>query len=105
MVEFVTLTLAFVAGICLGVFYFGGLWWTVQKGVTAQNPAFLFLASLIVRTAVVLAGFYFVAQGDWSGLVSSLIGFMMARVIVVRRLTRPPIQDTSPLEQEAGLAP
>ena len=39
------------AGALLGVFFFGGLWWTVQKGVASERPAFWFLGSLLVRTA------------------------------------------------------
>ena len=40
----------FVAGSMLGVLFFGGLWWTVQKGVTSDLPAFWFLGSLLLRT-------------------------------------------------------
>ena len=40
----------FVAGALLGAFFFGGLWWTVQKGVTSEQPALWFLGSLLLRT-------------------------------------------------------
>ena len=36
----------------LGAFFFGGLWWTVQKGVTSETPALWFLGSLLLRTGV-----------------------------------------------------
>ena len=90
MSDFMALVLAFLAGALLGAFFFGGLWWTVQKGVVSERPALWFLGSLLLRTGVILAGFYFFSQGHWSRFVACLVGFLVARVIVVRRL------DTSP---------
>ena len=31
------LALAFFGGTLLGTFFFGGLWWTVQKGVASES--------------------------------------------------------------------
>jgi F1F0 ATPase subunit 2 len=76
-----------VAGILLGAIFFGGLWWTVRKGVSSKNPALWFLGSMLLRMGIVLAGFYFVGRGDWKRLVSCLLGFIVARFIVMR-LTR-----------------
>ena len=105
MSDIPALALAFVAGALLGVFFFGGLWWTVQKGVTSERPALWFLGSLLLRTGLILAGFYFVAQGHWSRLVVCLLGFLIARVIVVKRLTRAPAEEPTPLEEETSIAP
>jgi F1F0 ATPase subunit 2 len=44
--EIVTLVSAGVAGLLLGGFFFGGLWWTVRKGVSAKRPALLFYGQL-----------------------------------------------------------
>jgi F1F0 ATPase subunit 2 len=104
MSDIPAIALAFVAGCMLGVLFFGGLWWTVQKGVTSDLPAFWFLGSLLLRTGAILAGFYLVAQGHWSRLVACLLGFVIARVIVVKRLTRPPTEQI-PLEEETTIAP
>ena len=104
MSDIPALALAFVAGSMLGVLFFGGLWWTVQKGVTSDLPAFWFLGSLLLRTGAILAGFYLVSQGHWSRLVACLLGFVIARVIVVKRLTRTPTEQT-PLEEETTIAP
>ena len=72
--------LALAAGVArrrglLGVIFFGGLWWTVQKGVASEAPAFWFLGSLLLRTSLILAGFYLVSLGHWSRLVACLLGF------------------------------
>ena len=98
------LFLVLVGGAFLGLIFFGGLWWTVQKGVTSDLPAFWFLGSLLLRTGAILVGFYLVSQGHWSRLVACLLGFVIARVIVVKRLTRPPTEQI-PLEEEPTIAP
>jgi F1F0 ATPase subunit 2 len=72
------------AGIGLGLLFFGGLWWTVRKGLSAAQPAFWFFGSSVLRTAAVLAGFYFVGRGDWRKLIACLIGFVVGRLIVAR---------------------
>ncbi len=84
MSDILALALALLAGALLGAFFFGGLWWTVQKGVTSERPALWFLGSLLLRTGMILAGFYFVSQGHWSRLVACLLGFVIARVIVMQ---------------------
>jgi F1F0 ATPase subunit 2 len=88
MNETIILVAALAAGILLGAIFFGGLWWTVRKGVTAKNPALWFLGSVLLRMGIALAGFYFVARGDWKKLLLCLLGFLIARVVVLR-LTRP----------------
>lgn len=98
-----TLTLAWVTGVVLGVVFFGGLWWTVRKGTAYQRPALLFLSSFLVRTSVVLAGLYLVAGGHWDRLLASLLGFVIARLIVTRLAGPPVVQRSSPAK-EAGHA-
>ena len=88
MRETLLVVLALVGGISLGIIFFGGLWWTVQRGVSSKQPALWFFVSLMLRTVIVLAGFYFVMQGDWRRLVASLFGFILARLCIVR-LTSP----------------
>jgi len=81
------LLLALLAGGALGAFFFGGLWWTVRRGLAANQPALWMLSSALLRVGVALAGFYGVAGGDWRRLVACLIGFVVARQITLR-LTR-----------------
>ena len=77
-----------LAGAALGAVFFGGLWWTVQRGAASPAPARWFLGSLVVRTAIVLAGFYVVGAGQPVRLGLCLLGFVLARAIVLRA-TRP----------------
>ena len=43
MNELLTLTAAVVAGGVLGAMFFGGLWWTIQKGKASNHPGALVL--------------------------------------------------------------
>lgn len=104
MPETLTLVLAFTAGGGLGALFFGGLWWTVRKGVSSERPALWFFGSLLVRTSVVLAGFYVVSGGQWQRLLPCLLGFVVAHRVVIR-LTRPPAEVRNRLSQGAGHAP
>ncbi len=89
MNETMVLLLSGFAGLLLGAIFFGGLWWTVQKGMVAKQPALWFLGSLILRTTIVLVGFYLVGGGQWQRLLGCLLGFMLARVIVIRLTELP----------------
>ncbi len=94
MIEAPVLVLALLAGGVLGAIFFGGLWWTVRLGISSKWTAVLFLGSLLLRTAIALAGFYFVSQGDWRRVLACLVGFLIARFCVVL-LTRAPIEKRS----------
>jgi F1F0 ATPase subunit 2 len=76
--------LVLLAGMLLGAAFFGGLWWTVRKGATAQQPALWFGLSFLLRTGVVMVGFYLVAGDNWQRLLLCLFGFVIARIIIVR---------------------
>ena len=104
MNEAMTLTLAWTAGIFLGAIFFGGLWWTIRKGVTAKQPALWFLGSMLLRMGIALTGFYFVSGRDWERLLMCLFGFLMARMLVTY-LTRLPAGNRTHLEQETSHAP
>ena len=104
MNETLSLVLALVTGVLLGAIFFGGLLWTVRKGVLSKRPALWFFGSLLLRTSIALAGFYFIGRGHWKRLLVCLLGFVMARFIVIR-LTGPPVEHHNSPTQEAGHAP
>ena len=103
MNNFIIPAVALVAGLVLGTIFFGGLWWTVRKGVSSKHPALWFLSSMLVRMSIVLLGFYFVGRGDWQRLVACLVGFIIARFIVMR-LTRTLIEPPQSTAKEASHA-
>lgn len=95
--------LALTAGLLLGVFFFGGLWWTVRKGLSTKWPALMFPGSLLLRSVVTVAGFYVVGDGHWQRLLVCLLGFVIARFIVTR-LAGPPVEYADAPAKEAGHA-
>jgi F1F0 ATPase subunit 2 len=104
MRETLTLGLAWAAGAMLGVMFFGGLWWTVRKGVASQRPAVWFSVSLLLRMSLALAGMYLVSGGHWERLLLCLLGFLMARLFVTWQ-TRPSGEQHTRPAQEASHAP
>ena len=83
-----SLLLCFLSGCILGAIFFAGLWWTVQKGLVSNQPALWFLGSLMVRVVVVVAGLVLISGGQWERLLTCMVGFLVARVVVIRT-TRP----------------
>ena len=86
--DLLPLLLAGAAGLVLGAIFFGGLLWTVRKVVSSPSPALWVLGSLLARMGMALAGFYFVADGQWQRLLACLAGFAAAR-LAVTWLSRP----------------
>ena len=77
---------AFAAGLVLGGFYFIALWQTVRRLPATGSPARLMLGSLVLRMAVLSAGFYFVMGGHWERLATAMLGFIVIRKILTYRL-------------------
>lgn len=103
MSELLPLALALAMGLVLGAVFFGGLWWTVQKGMASPWSALWFCGSWLLRTTLVVAGFLVISGNHWERLLVCLAGFVAARLIVMR-LIRPAGQQAV-LSQEAYHAP
>ena len=95
MNEFLFLAPPLAAGLLLGAFFFGGLWWTIIRGVSSQRPAFWFFGSMLLRMSLILAGFYFVGGENWERWLPCLLGFVLARLGV--KLADPPAGPTPQL--------
>jgi len=103
MNEALSLMSALAAGGLLGAFFFGGLWWTVRNGISSPYAALWFMLSMLLRTSIVLCGFYFILGENWQRLLASLLGFVIARLMVMRftRIAEQPAK----IAQEASHAP
>jgi len=104
MDETLTRVLAVLAGGALGMLFFGGLWWTVRRGVSSRRPAAWFFGSLLLRMVITLAGFYWVGRGRWDRMLLCLLGFVMARWVVTG-LTRRPEKNQPRPASEVSHAP
>jgi F1F0 ATPase subunit 2 len=103
MNEVLNLVSALAAGFLLGAVFFGGLWWTVRRGLSSERPALWFLGSLLLRTSTAIAGFYFTSGGHWERLLICLFGFFIMRHAVLR-LTRLAEGEPDKLTKEANHA-
>jgi F1F0 ATPase subunit 2 len=101
MNEPLTLAGSLLAGVLLGAFFFGGLWWTIRSSSPSQWSGMLFSASLLLRMAIAVTGFYLVSHGEWRKLVACLAGFLLAR-IAVTRLIRIPAEKSTRILEEGG---
>lgn len=84
MSEIMELLLFLVAGIVLGIIFFGGLWLTVKKGLRAKNSGLIFTVSFAIRMAIMLVSLYYIAQFGWKNVLACLVGLLIARVLLVR---------------------
>lgn len=80
------LAMAFLVGMGTGVVYFGGLWWTVRQLPFVRQPALLTIGSFLVRTGISLTAFYLASEGHWERILISLLGFIIIRGLLMRRI-------------------
>jgi F1F0 ATPase subunit 2 len=90
MIEGLELGAAVASGILLGGMFFGGLWWTIRRGVLSKAPALWFCGSLLIRTTAAVGGFYVVSRGEWLPLSACLLGFLSVRFVIIRATRKPP---------------
>jgi F1F0 ATPase subunit 2 len=83
MTDLIFRFLVFIVGLALGVLFFGGLWLTVKKALHSKRPALWYLGSLVVRTGITLLGFYYISSGDYLNMLICLLGFVLARFVVL----------------------
>jgi F1F0 ATPase subunit 2 len=75
------------AGMILGTVFFGGLWWTVTRGLNASIPALWFGLSALLRMAIAVSALYYFARLGLPSLITCVCGLLIARG-AVKRLTR-----------------
>lgn len=102
--EILSIVLAWMAGVGLGLIFFGGLCWTVRRGLSSRHSALWFSGSLMVRMGIVLAGFYLVSACHYERLLACLTGFVMAQFMVIVFTRSTAVSSDSPV-QEASHAP
>ena len=90
MSEVLWILLALVVGAVLGLFYFGGLWLTLERLPGSRRPHVLALLSFFGRTVVVLLVVFLIARQSWQRIAACLVGFVIVRGLMLYRLKPPP---------------
>lgn len=76
--------LSLLAGLTLGVCFYGGLWFTVQRLATSTHPVLLTVASFWLRLLAVLAVFVLLAKQGLASVAIAMAGFILGRLAVSR---------------------
>lgn len=84
------LCLALAWGLTLGVYYFGGLWWTVRRLPGRARPGRLLLASFGLRLIPVLIGLALLLERGPAPMAAALAGLLAVRIVLTRRIARGP---------------
>ncbi len=85
MIDFLHLVLALSIGFAIGLFYFSCLWLTVQQLTRTQHPVLLMVGSGVARLSIALLGFSLTTDGYWERLLAALLGFVLARSLLIAR--------------------
>ncbi len=86
MIESSLLAFGLIFGAVLGTFYFGGLWLTLKHLPGSSQPALLTFGSFLGRSLVCLLGFYLVSSSGLEVLIFGVVGFILAKVLLISRL-------------------
>jgi F1F0 ATPase subunit 2 len=98
MNDILNIVLSGVAGLGLGTFFFYGLWLTVRKTLTTSSPAIWMLGSFVVRMGITVMGFCYAGNGNWQRFLASLLGFIVARYIIIYLARRAEARITSAIK-------
>jgi len=83
----IELSLAGLAwGMGLGLLHFGWLWITVRRLAGSSQSALLVFRDFAFRLLLSLLGFYLVSRIGLEGLIASLAGFVLVKLILINRL-------------------
>jgi F1F0 ATPase subunit 2 len=75
-----------VIGVLTGLYYFGGLWWTVQKVPSSANPGRLLGLSFMARLIPTVIIMFFAARYNPGLFFTLLPGFFMVRHVMTRKI-------------------
>ncbi|MFO8068586.1 MAG: ATP synthase subunit I [Alkalibacterium sp.] len=78
----------FFIGVILGIIFFGGLYWTIQKLTEVKQPGLLMIGSLIVRMAVLLSVLFYVSKSGYKGILYAMLGMFLVRVIMIFKIEK-----------------
>ena len=73
-------------GAALGLFYFGGLWYTLQTLPKRTRPRLWIGLSYLFRMLIILAGFWLVMKKDLKAFFFTLAAFFLMRFILTRKI-------------------
>ena len=83
----IILLIGFFAGLALASFYFGGLWFTLERLSRMKRPILWMLSSYVLRMAAAAVVFLLLALWcHWTALIGSVAGFIIVRMFFARHV-------------------
>ena len=77
------MAIAFAGGAVLGVIFFGGLYFSVDKLTSVKYPALMMLGSTVLRMAILLGGVYLLMSGEVKNAAAALVGIVLAKFVMI----------------------
>lgn len=85
-----------IFGALAGTAYLGALWLTVARLNRMRRPLLVFGASAVMRIAIILGVFGWVASLGWDKLFAALGGFVLLRIAAIASLQATTMPERSP---------
>jgi len=77
-----SIVFAALAGLLLGLLFFGGLLLTTRALPRVRAPGLLAALSFLARMALLLAGLWWVGAGHWARMLACGLGVIAARPLL-----------------------
>ncbi|MGL4971170.1 MAG: ATP synthase subunit I [Cetobacterium sp.] len=77
------MVIAFIGGIILGFLFFYSLDFGVKESQKFKNPSLVIFLISLARVAILLGGFYFLAQSSGHRFFAALVGALVSRIYIV----------------------
>lgn len=74
--------IGFFIGVVLGLFYFGGLYLSVNKMNESKSPAMLMTLSFIFRMGILIGVFFYLSKFGYENMLFGLLGLILTRFIL-----------------------
>lgn len=103
--DVIALALGLVAGVLLGLVFFGGLWWTTQRLATSSRLGLLLSVSLVVRVVVLAAGLFLLARIGGGALLLGAFGLLATRLGLTRLAVQGRLRQPATSEPTVGGGP
>ena len=85
-IDFPVIGMAAMWGGLLGVFFFGGLWWTLQGISQRRHPKRFLGYSFLLRAPIALGGFWIALHHSLTAFWAAIAGFILIRFVMVQKL-------------------
>ncbi len=73
--------IAGLAGLVLGIAYFGSLWLAVRRAMRTRSALFV-IGSGVVRLAILLSGVWLATRAEWQLVVVCMCAILIGRQVV-----------------------